>query len=411
MSKKVITITSVIFALLIVGLLITAYLILREGEKTPLEVLRGALPFGRPTEELVNIKPPIDVSIPTDELKFDDEGNPIVPLLRQLTSLPISGATSLTDEGGVVKVRYVDQASGNIHEVTAADVKRERLTNTTIPTIYEAIFNYNGQSLIFRYLDDEMNIKSFRATIIPGEDGVAKLDGSFLIDNIKEITTSPNNKKIFYLTEFEDRVIGITENFDGSGKEQIFEHSLKQWLVEWQQDNTFIFTTKPSVLVPGYSFLFTEKEGVLKRVVGGLLGLTTQYSSTLNNVIITYNDAAGLQTRLYKRGAETIEPFPLTVLPEKCLWSTEDTVIVYCGAPETFPQGDYPDGWYKGEFSFADNLWRINIETGEVSFLVSPQDFSGVEIDVINLFLSGNEDYLFFTNKKDGTLWGLRLFE
>jgi len=31
------------------------------------------------------------------------------------------------------------------------------------------------------------------------------------------------------------------------------------------------------------------------------------------------------------------------------------------------------------------------------------------EFDAINLFLSKNENYLFFQNKKDGTLWSIKL--
>lgn len=412
MSKKVIIITSIIFTLLIVGLLVVAYLVLREGEKTPLEALRDALPFGGPSEEIITIRPPVDVSIPDEEFEFDELGNIIIPLLRQLTSLPIAGATSLTDEDGAVKVRYVDRASGNVHEIAAAGVKRTRLTNTTIPAVMKVFWSSDGQSLILQYLDDISTIKSFSAQIITEAEGeFGKLEGLFLEDNIKEVTVSPDGEQVFYLTEFGESIIGITADFDGSNKKQIFEHPLKQWLVEWLGSDNFSFTTKPSFATEGSTFLFNKNVGSLNRTTGGLRGLTVLYSPNLIDVIIAENIKEQFRTRLFNRDTNDITLFPLTVLPEKCLWSTEDTVVVYCGAPEAFPRGDYPDGWYKGEFSFTDDLWRINIETREVSFLVSPQDFSGVEIDVINLFLSSDEDYLFFTNKKDGTLWSLRLSE
>ena len=72
--------------------------------------------------------------------------------------------------------------------------------------------------------------------------------------------------------------------------------------------------------------------------------------------------------------------------------------------PDNFPQGDYPDDWYQGLISFKDSIWQKNFSTGETNILINETN-----ADVINPFLTKDENYLIFTNKTDNTLWSLKL--
>ena len=72
--------------------------------------------------------------------------------------------------------------------------------------------------------------------------------------------------------------------------------------------------------------------------------------------------------------------------------------------------GLYPDSWYQGEISFFDQLWRIDVKTGNTSMLADPGNTIGAEeIDGIKLALDEGENYLFFVNKKNSILWELEL--
>jgi len=95
---------------------------------------------------------------------------------------------------------------------------------------------------------------------------------------------------------------------------------------------------------------------------------------------------------------------PITTLPEKCVWGN-DNITVYCGVPSDFGQGAYPDIWYQGVVSFSDVIWMLNTETNAVELLATPIELANTEMDIIKPFLSENENYLFFTNKKDMSLW------
>jgi hypothetical protein len=72
--------------------------------------------------------------------------------------------------------------------------------------------------------------------------------------------------------------------------------------------------------------------------------------------------------------------------------------------------GLYPDDWYRGEVSFSDQIWKINLNDGSTNMLIDPILIpDGEDIDATNLALDANEDYLFFINKKDSFLWELGL--
>ena len=73
------------------------------------------------------------------------------------------------------------------------------------------------------------------------------------------------------------------------------------------------------------------------------------------------------------------------------------------------PSGQIPDQWYQGLLSFNDTFWEVNTDTGEITFLADPKGETGKEFDVIQPVISVNEGYFIFTNKKDGTLWSLRV--
>ena len=78
----------------------------------------------------------------------------------------------------------------------------------------------------------------------------------------------------------------------------------------------------------------------------------------------------------------------------------KDDVFAYCAIPPSVPRAEYPDAWYQGSVSFSDVFWKIDTATGAAFFLANPKEFGAGNIDAVNPFLSDDERYLFFTNKK-----------
>ncbi len=96
---------------------------------------------------------------------------------------------------------------------------------------------------------------------------------------------------------------------------------------------------------------------------------------------------------------------------DKCVWSKLNPSEVYCAVPTEIPTGIYPDDWYRGNVQFADQIWHLDTVTGEVHIIANLLSLSNELIDVINPELDPKENFLYFMNKRDLTLWSLDLNE
>jgi hypothetical protein len=68
-----------------------------------------------------------------------------------------------------------------------------------------------------------------------------------------------------------------------------------------------------------------------------------------------------------------------------------------------------PDLWYQGISHYSDRIWRFDVDTDYADVAVDPKKDFNIDIDAEKLFLSPSEDYLFFINKNDLSLWALKL--
>ena len=207
--------------------------------------------------------------------------------------------------------------------------------------------------------------------------------------------------KIFYLLVDGGGAKGIASDPDGENKEQIFISSLGEWLVQRPQKGFLTFTTKPSADVLGSLYFFDTNNENMKKILGGVRGLTTLANNDMTKVLFSEN----LKMQVYDV-KENKSSNLLRTLAEKCVWSVGG-VSVYCGVPIHPEDTHYPDAWYKGQVSFSDNIWKIDMENIFSESLTS--DYFDIELDVIKPALSLSDDYLVFINKKDSSLWSLTL--
>src|SRR3989338_9239703 len=85
-----------------------------------------------------------------------------------------------------------------LFETDAAAIKATRLSNNTIPQIYESYWSGTGNSLIARFLKDSDTIQTFSASVVSKGGGEGELRGEFLTSNIKNLALSPSKTQIFY---------------------------------------------------------------------------------------------------------------------------------------------------------------------------------------------------------------------
>jgi len=338
-------------------------------------------------------------------------------VLRQLSQTATAGITTTTrtitiegEEKTVDAARTVERSTGHVHDVVLDSLDRIRVSNTTIPRVYEVLWKNDASGFLARFLDDTNSIiKTFSADIAvdenTGDEG--SLDGVFLEENIGQIAVSPDDD-LFYLTDTSSGAVGIKTAFDGEVIKQVADLEFTEWLYQWATEGRVFLTTKPSFSTSGYMYSLNIGDGSLEKILGGINGLTTLASNDGENIIYSVSTERGLILSIYNASSGNGNILSLITLPEKCVWKS-DNVTIYCGVPTSIPNGEYPDNWYKGTMSFSDSIWKLDIEVGTAELLASPTELLGIEMDVIKPAVSESGKYLVFINKKDLTAWALEL--
>lgn len=310
-------------------------------------------------------------------------------------------------------VRYVERAQGIIHQTFLDKIEEREFSTTVIPKVYEAYLGNKAKSVIMRHLKgDDKTIETFTGVLpkeLLGGDTTLnnEISGSFLPDNITDISLSPDTTKIFYLFKTGDVVVGTTLNLLDNKKTQIFDSPFTEWLSSWPNSNMITLTNKPSFNMPGYMYILNPSTKSLNRTLSGINGLTTLTSP--DGKLILYSDN-NLSLSVYHTNTKNSDLLGIRTLPEKCVWGKANAVV-YCAVPSFIDNpGLYPDSWYQGEVSFNDQIWKIDITNGNTTMISDPATvLGGGDIDGIKLALDDGEKYLLFINKKDSYLWQLEL--
>lgn len=331
-------------------------------------------------------------------------GGELPPETKQVETKTTKGKVAPKKEAQkfefVPSIRYVERSTGHIYQMYLDTKATGKVSNSTIPNIYETFFDGTASSVLYRYLDqDGKTITSFLATL-----GSNK--GEFLPNDILDASVSPDKTKFFYLTKSANGVVGTVRMFKDIKKTQVFNSSLSELLSQWVAIDKIYLTTKASGLVEGSLFSLNITNGVMTKIWGGVRGLTTVANK--DGAIVLYSSSLLGSPKLgfFNAKDHTSKEIGLYGLPEKCIWSN-DAISVYCAIPDNITSGIYPDSWYQGLTSFNDHFVKINSQTGEINSL--SESYADGQIDATHLFLDKAESKLFFINKKDSTLWSLDL--
>jgi hypothetical protein len=302
------------------------------------------------------------------------------------------------------------------------DMRRDRLSNILIPQVQEVFWGDNGKYIVYRYLKEgsasivtyvmqtpnpnRVKVESQNATT------TNPIVGSFLPENILHVSVSFDTKNMFSLSktpEFKTRTAqGGIFNFQKNTFASVFQSQFSEWLPVYFDGKTVLLQTKSSQTVPGFLYSVSLPSGEPQKIIGNINGLTALPSPNLQKILYSESTRGGIILRIYDRKEKKTLNLEIMALPEKCVWNIDST-IVYCAVPEYLPTAEYPDAWYQGVVSFDDSVWKIDTKTGKITSVFSPEDFSAPKMDMANLMLSPNKDFLFFINKVDSTLWGYEL--
>ncbi len=294
-------------------------------------------------------------------------------------------------------IRYVERKNGHLYKMLEKDRNQEKISNSTIPGIYEAFFNKEGNTTIYRYLSTEGVVNTFLATL-------GKPTGEYLPANITDLSVSKDQNKFFYITKSNNASVGTVRNFETGASQTIFNHQFTEWLSDWDNNGNVYLTTKPSFTSPGNMYILSQSNRTLRKILGGINGLTTKISPDGKRVLYSSTNDKGPMLMTFIENGRTTKDLDTYGLADKCIWSG-DSINVYCFVPNTIRGNQYPDSWYQGTVSFDDYVVKIDTNTGESTTYANSKDET--PLDGFNLVLDKSEDTIFFINKKDYTLWGI----
>ena len=333
-----------------------------------------------------------------------------VPTLFKVSGDPVAGAVVYT-QNKTEMIRYVDRATGHIYDVNPLTLEKIEVVNTTMPKIYSSSWKSDGSEVIYRspssdgtsITNTSLTLTAPKSTSTGAEDTVTS---TTLQGDISALATSAT--KIAYVLK-DTGIVGIS-GFAGEKPQTVFSSAFGEWQIAWSGASNIELTTNASASSLGYSYTLNTSGSGFSKVLGPLTALTTLPNPQGGLVAYSYMDNGGhtfFAIQNTKTG--TSSALAPATFPEKCVWSSIQKDILYCGAPTSAIDSNEPDGWYQGSTHFSDQIWEYNIDTGNTTLLADPKQSFKVDIDVINPELSPNEDYLIFMNKTDLSLWALKL--
>ncbi|PIQ66528.1 MAG: hypothetical protein COV96_01010 [Candidatus Zambryskibacteria bacterium CG11_big_fil_rev_8_21_14_0_20_42_18] len=430
--KKVLIIS--ISTLLVALIIFSAwYFFIREGaETTTLNPTGDGLPFG--SDDSVNsggdtttdnFTPPElgGARQPTTDELFGVDGMPALDEYGLLTSksnlfrisnTPVAGFVTFIKNGRLT-VRYVDRATGHIYDAlmpastSSLPFEKIKVTNNTLPKVYEAYFKPDGNTVLLRLLkEDSDTVENLSLALTPPKvasgETLYTASSTALRGDMGAITVLSNN--LFFVLQ--DTLSIVSYTFNGSGTKTLFTSAFTDWRLTPAGNNLVVYT-KASDDALGYAYTLNASGGSLTKILGPLNGLTIISNTSGSKIMYSYvnGNTRGLFIKDIK-GTDVLEMSPST-FAEKCLWGIKSVEKVFCGAPETpLVRGDL-DGWYRGTKHLSDRIWLFDTKTETAQILSEPNKDLEIDIDFYMPKLSPNEDYLFFINKTDLSLWALKL--
>ena len=422
--KKTITIIIIIFILLLAG--IGYYVYINSGNQNVssggiFNSVKNFFPFGTPNS---NTQTPTQVT----NTQSESSSTPFLKIDRmfQISDAPIAGyiakdvistttqlyfnkdknaTTSSSTKQTETFVDFVERATGHIFESKISKLEKSRLSNNTIPKVYDSYLNSNGTEFITRTLSGESIVTEFRKISV----GTSTASTTQVIrypSNTDVLIGAGDN--VFYTIKNSNGSIGYLSSFDNKKPTQIFSTPLRDVGASWNGGNSLEIYSKPNSQYGGISFIVDLKKKTSNQDIADINGLTTNPS--YDGAYVLYNtDIDKLSLGAKKSNTNNALYLGIKTLPEKCVWSKKNTKVAYCAVPNNIQSSGYPEKWYQGLTSFNDDFWSINVVTGEQKPIYRPEADSKPPQDVINLKLNDKENYLFFENKKDLTLWGLSI--
>ncbi len=323
----------------------------------------------------------------------DSAATPAGAGLLQIIKEPVIGPALTKDES---KILYYKRAGGNLFRAGLDGQGEENISNLTVVGIIDVEWSYDRERTIVSYIEDGA-LKRFIQT-------VATATTAFLPQNISAPQFSPDaTNRIAYTERTSSGSRLVVADSRGKNPKTVYSNQVPDFRASWDEPSTITLVTPPTYAVRSLSVLVPIGKNPLSFVSAAGLGVLLNIKGTVFAVSAVDKNGRIMPLRFANRKGETVAQTNVAALLEKCVWDGAEESL-YCAVP-TNAGAALPDDWHKGKIQFSDRFVKIDSRTGNTLGLGADVSF----IDAIDLFADTKNQYLFFVNKIDSTLWRLEL--
>ncbi len=337
------------------------------------------------------------------------QSNPSTQRLWQVDHAPVAGtafdipsriSASSTD------LYFAERASGYVFKANAQTQRTERVSNTLLPKIYEALFIPGQKAVLLRSLDESGAITTFSATYASTTAATSSspvaLAGRYLAKNIRSIALDPKTGALFYLTPDTARygAIGSTALWNGTKAKQVFSSPQYSWQTHYM-GTKIVLTESAADDLLGYAY--TLQGGTLVPLIGPVPGLQVLPHPSENAFLYSASGVNALA--LYVQAGKS-DPAALSIrtTTEKCVWAPGKSLIAYCAVPSS-TGSQFLNRWHQGAVHTTDTWWEIDTANRSARMFYSMPR----ALDVQNPQVDPSGNYIAFINGSDQSLWLLRI--
>lgn len=240
-----------------------------------------------------------------------------------------------------------------------------------------------------------------RKTIAPLKPEISRLAW----DNLGE--------KIFYL--FTDsrgsRTLNIANADGGEWKKIADLGSTEVFVAAVPQSSTVSFWNRPLASTPSTLETVTLSGENRKTLFSGKFGADYVWAPNGENVLLSAGEESNSHApslSLVRVTNGEVRTLGVPTFINKVVWS-KDNQTLYYALPVDLPEDAIlPDDYFAKNLHSKDTFWKIDIGTGKKTRLVNLSE-TNKDLDSTDLFLSPNEDFLYFTDRKSGMLHRIEL--
>lgn len=392
-GRRAIIIVVIVALILAIGAAVVTYLAVNSQQKNGRVPFFGNLPFigGTPTPPTTPPPPLSEPPSPTAESRP----------LRQIIDQDILAPTLSADGKSIL---YILRENGHIRQTDLNGEGARDILSLTVLETFDAVWAPQKNRVAMFYHEGGA-VKKFLAGVATGT------ASRFLPPEATSVSWSPDGKSLAYLLARPSDTALVTADAGNLRPAVVYTTQIPDFILSWISKTSILLISRPSGFAPSLVLRFDVPAKKTEVLISGTHGIVAQPLPGGTGFLYSRSTENGTAEPIsrYTLASRTAEPLDLVTIAEKCA-SSADAKKLYCGVPQGTILAPSPDEWLKGAVTFIDAIVEFDLATRQAKTLLAPSDAGG-PFDMISPLLSPDGKYLFFQDKKDGTLWRLTLKE